>query len=221
MTETEESTKGQRRERSPEDEEEGYVVVCKKKHKIKENMERESRAALQQRPELTVTKPGTSKDQTKPVIIRFLDSNFSASNPVAMTEMINKSPFAKYVVQYSVRTLGNGTGCRLEISDPNNKCVNPEQVEYIAGKKVRCWHPSEATTFGKIGPISTDLTAEEIMGMIEIIEGRPNTIVSVQRVRTTKGEPKEEIIIGAKEEMPIRVGIANCFFWVHSYQKPP
>ena len=74
---------------------------------------------------------------TKPLLVKFLDQGKRFTNPAELSKILNKSPLQKYIVQYSIRGLGNGSACRLEIRDPNGKMPPVEEIKKIEDLNVR------------------------------------------------------------------------------------
>ena len=173
--------------------------------------------------------PGSRSDEdgrpmngNKVVLIKFLDDKVRFTNPRELNLVLNKSPFHKYVVQYSVRNLGNGNGCRLEVNDPNGKMLPVEEIKKVDKYDVRCWHPSEPTAFlGKISPISTDVSIEYLYANLEVLNGEKAVITHLKRMRGNNGEPTMTIIIGTEGVLPKKVATDNVAFPVTKYVRPP
>ena len=118
-----------------------------------------------------------------------------------------------------MNTLGGGSSRKLEVRDTHGKMPPIESVDKIGEHKVRCWYPSTAVLFGKIGPISPTLSVEDLMSQLVVFEGL-GTIVSVQRLTNGRGSGLD-VIIGVSDVLPRRVAIANCSYPVDRYIKPP
>ena len=160
--------------------------------------------------------------RNKVVLIKFLDDKVRFTNPRELNVVLNKSPFHKYMVQYSVRNLGNGNGCRLEVNDPNGKMPPVEEIKKVDTYDVRCWHPLEPTEFlGKISPISTDVSIEYLYENLEVLNGEKAVITYLKRMRGSNGEPTMTVIIGTEGVLPREVATDNVAFPVTRYVRPP
>ena len=161
----------------------------------------------------------------KVVLIRFLDLKKRCTDPRKLGGIINKSVFHKYVTDFSIRNLGNGNGCRLEVNDRNGRIGPVEKVTVIDGIKVRCWYPSEpATQFGRIGPISNDFSIEDLMDSVHIM-GQDSIgktkITSIKRLKDRNGKPSEQVVFGISGSLPQMVAIDNVTYHVSKYIRPP
>ena len=213
------------RNRTSDGEESGTEESAKKKVRCEESVKGKTldKVSTHDRPRPDVVE---GKDGKKVVLVKFLDDNPKSkfTNPKELNEVLNKSPFSKYVVQFSVRNLGNGSGCRFEIIDNNGRLGPIEDIKMISGLKVRCWYPAAPATFlGKIGPISNELSDEYLLRNLEILEsGRSNAVItSVRRMKNNDGTPSEYIIIGALGKLPELIATDNVAFPVQKYHRPP
>lgn len=165
---------------------------------------------------------GIQDKKGDPIFIRFLNNNVKISNPLRITKLLHQSVLGKYIVPGSVRMLGSGTGCRLEVCSKSK--IPPVESITLMGSgddivEVKCRHPSEAKFFGRIGPIDLDVSVQEIMEEIRDLDGQE--IVLVQRLKNKDGIDRDEIMIGTKESMPTGVKIGTINYRVYRHMKPP
>ena len=127
-----------------------------------------------------VTAPDS--DGTKVVIIRFLEKEKNITDPRMLTKLLNESPLQKYVVQCSVKNLGSSGNYRLKIRDENNSMEPIENIKQLgSGLKVRCWYATsdQPSAFGKIGPISTNVSNKYLLETLEPLNGSNSVITSL------------------------------------------
>ena len=218
------------RTRSDEDSDEGYIKVKKraKNRSLRVGLDGETELGL---PTATgkivdnhtmVTAPDS--DGTKVVIIRFLEKEKNITDPRMLTKLLNESPLQKYVVQCSVKNLGSSGNYRLKIRDENNSMEPLENIQQLgSGLKVRCWYASsdQTSAFGKIGPISTNVSNKYLLETLEPLNGSNAVITSVKRLRNRNGDPTETVIIGTQGDLPGEVAANNVAYPVSVYIRDP
>ena len=130
----------------------------------------------------------------KPVIVKFLDG-VTMTNPNKLEKLILNSALGKVMVDFSLRLLGNGSACRLDVVCSMAKNLDVTEIKCMTGiggkiYNVRCWHPQDEdpdVVYGKIFPVDLEMTEEEIKGRLHVLnslsssssKGRPVTYRSL------------------------------------------
>ena len=199
---------------------EGFQLVSKKPKVRKLPSSNEKAIGLEQQDSDGI---GQHVDGRKTILVKSLDIKERVTCPRKLSSLLNDSPYHKYVVQYSIRNLGNGSGFRFEINDTNGKAPHPEEIQQLGNLKVRCWYPSEQSLkYGKIGPIDRDITDDYLLQGLEVLNMPSKVkIATVKRRRDSNGLPTEQIILGVSDHLPELVAIDNVTFRVTQYTRPP
>jgi len=158
------------------------------------------------------------------ILIKFLNNN-KYTNPTEACEYLNNSAFQKYIIQYSVRILGNGNGVRLGIRDLSKKLPPLENITTLNDGKipVRCWEAGKGTNLvqGKISPIDVNMTNEYILENIETLGGYDLKVMKVARLRDRRGNPTMTVILDFVGSLPKNVAVSSVSYPVDVFKRPP
>ena len=163
-----------------------------------------------------------SQSSTHAVIIQSTEGNNIFTNPVINSRLLSESVFHKKVIDSSVKVLGRGQAIRFEIPSLDDLNLSLTDITTLGGHKVRCFVPRSGgqdlhiINYGKIHPVSPDLTEKEILENLGLLDHTSSKILAVTRLKA-KSEGGEQVNtmtvrIKFKGPLPSRVCINQ-----HSY----
>lgn len=170
--------------------------------------------------------PSEGKGNTV-IIMKSTENNAIFTKPSKVTELLNNSPFGKYIIEDSVFMLGRGVGCKFEILDLNKLEVDLSDIKKLGSYDVRCWVPKSVRDdplhihYGKIGPIDVEEDINDIKKGIRIIGNNSAVIMDVLRVPSRKENegqftevPSQIVKIKFRGDLPNRVAIGHSVYQV-------
>ncbi|KAG0727550.1 hypothetical protein GWK47_034457 [Chionoecetes opilio] len=123
---------------------------------------------------------------------------------------------------------GAGRGLKFEVVNLDNLAQPPESVTTLGEWSVKCWVASDdAPTymFGRIFPISPELTKDDILTGLTVLDDSPTKIVDAIRLPAHvrddgQTEANMAIRIKFRGPLPDRVSLDYAVYWVRPHTLP-
>ncbi|KAG0710002.1 hypothetical protein GWK47_023703 [Chionoecetes opilio] len=118
-------------------------------------------------------------------------------------------------------------GIKFEVAKLDNLAQPPESVTTLGEWSVKCWVASDddpTYMFGRIFPVSPEMTTDEILAGLTVLDGSPSVILSALRlptpVRDGESEANMAIRVKFRGPLPDRVSLDNAVYWVRPHTLP-
>ncbi|KAG0720021.1 hypothetical protein GWK47_007025 [Chionoecetes opilio] len=161
------------------------------------------------------------------IIVRSAEGLRSFINPGKVSRAGFDSIFKKKFVSSTLTITGGGRGIKFEVANLDNLAHPPESVTTLGEWSVKCWVASDddpTYMFGRIFPVSPEMTNDEILAGLTVLDGSPSVIVSALRlptpVRDGESEANMAIRVKFRGPLPDRVSLDNTVYWVRPHTLP-
>ncbi|KAG0710335.1 hypothetical protein GWK47_023033 [Chionoecetes opilio] len=157
------------------------------------------------------------------IIVRSAEGLRSFINPGKVSRAVFDSIFKKKFVSSTLTITGGGRGIKFEVANLDNLAHPPESVTTLGEWSVKCWVASDddpTYMFGRIFPVSPEMTNDEILAGLTVLDGSPSVIVSALRlptpVRDGESEANMAIRVKFRGPLPDRVSLDNALYWARA-----
>ncbi|KAG0713306.1 Nucleic-acid-binding protein from mobile element jockey [Chionoecetes opilio] len=165
---------------------------------------------------------------TRLIIIRSAEGLRSFINPGKVSRAVFGSIFAKKFVSSTLTITGAGRGLKFEVVNLDNLAQPPESVTTLGEWSVKCWVASDddpTYMFGRIFPISPELTNDDILTGLTVLDDSPTKIVDAIRLpihARDDGQTEANMAIRIKFQGPLpdRVSLQHAVYRVRPHTLP-
>jgi len=177
----------------------------------------------------TVTQ-GTPQENVILIQITNKSNTSNFNHPIRLTEAINKSIFQKYIIENSLRVIGDGKAIRFEVVDISK--IGPlNEIKYLGNWEINCKQPAsnndQGCSYGTISPVETDIEIEEIKEKTKILWGPDTYIKDITRIHKpskisgeNKWIPTKSLKITFRGPLPNKLTIGHISYKVYQYTFP-
>ena len=170
----------------------------------------------------------TNNINKRPVIlIRSLDGSRCFIHPGQVSRAVCGSIFQKKIVGDTLAITGGGRGIKFEVANLDHLDQPPETVTRLGDWPVKCWVATDddpTYNFGRIFPVTSDLTEDTIARELSVLDGCPTSLVSVFRLpsytKDGKTVPNLAVRLKFRGPIPPRVALDGAVYRVRAHTLP-
>ena len=144
-----------------------------------------------------------------------------------MTRAIYSSIFAKKYIEKTLTITGGGRGIKFEVANLDNLTQPSDLVTTLEEWSVKCWVVTDddpTYMFARIYPVSPEMSTQEILTNLTILDDAPTQIINVFRLPAfvRKGQTMTNMAIRIKFRGALsdRITLSSAVYHVRSHTLP-